>query len=66
LTSFQGGLLADLTSAVATLQSIIQGVTRVRTVMRLHARNNVGVGGACTVDDSTAKAEAKTAFWNVA
>jgi len=31
---FQGGLLADVSSTMATLQSVIQGVTRVRGVMR--------------------------------
>jgi len=30
----QGGLVADLTSTVATLQSVVHGITQVRRVMQ--------------------------------
>jgi len=31
---FQGGLLADLSSTLATLQSVVQSITQVRGVVR--------------------------------
>jgi len=37
---FQGGVLADLSSTVATLQSVVQGIAQVRSVMQhIHVLN---------------------------